>query len=87
MIREEIQVGGPHGLHARPAARLVQEAAKFQSRLRLYRGEKVADVKSILEVMSLAARPGERIILEAEGPDEKEAVERLRALIRGEVPS
>ncbi|MDI3269704.1 MAG: HPr family phosphocarrier protein [Bacillota bacterium] len=87
MIREEVRVGGPHGLHARPAAQLVQEAARFESRLRLYRGERGADAKSILEVMSLAARPGETVILEAEGPDEKEAVARLKPLIKGEAPS
>lgn len=74
VIRDEL------GLHARPAARLAQAAQGFESEILLYGGQGVADAKSILDILSLAAGFGSRLTLECRGEDAQEAAEALRLL-------
>jgi phosphotransferase system HPr (HPr) family protein len=69
------------GLHARPARRLVQTAAQFQSQIRIEQGEKVANAKSILGVLKLGATCGETIVVRAEGEDAEKAVQTLSDLV------
>ena len=70
------------GLHARPAALFVQQAAGFSSAIRLTCGERTADGKSILGVLQLGASAGSTVEIHAEGEDAEEAVEALAAFIR-----
>ena len=70
------------GLHARAAARWVQVASRFQSRLTLSKDGRTVDAKSILGVLMLAASQGERLLLSAEGADAEQAVDALAALVR-----
>jgi phosphocarrier protein len=69
------------GLHARAAARFVECANRFRSRIEVRRGETAADGKSILGILTLAAPTGTELELLADGPDEQEAVVALTALI------
>ena len=68
------------GLHARAAARFVRVASGFRSQVRVTRGARTTDGKSILGLLLLAAARGATVIIAAEGPDEGEAVEALCAL-------
>ena len=68
------------GLHARPAALLVQVAFRFKSEIRLKKDEMEANAKSILSVMMLAAEVGSFIILKADGVDEQQALEAIAQL-------
>ena len=77
MVEREIQVTNKLGLHARPAAMLVQTASKFKSEIWLKKEDIEANAKSILSVMMLAAEVGSRVIIKAEGEDEEEAIETL----------
>ena len=70
------------GLHARPAALFVQQAAGFSSTIRLSCGERTADGKSILGVLQLGASAGSRVEIRAEGDDAEAAAEALAAFIR-----
>ena len=70
------------GLHARPAALFVQQAAAFSSAIRLTCGERTADGKSILGVLQLGASVGSTVEIRAEGEDAEEAAEALAAFIR-----
>jgi phosphotransferase system HPr (HPr) family protein len=70
------------GLHARPAALFVQQAAAFSSTIRLSCGERTADGKSILGVLQLGASAGSRVEIRAEGDDAEAAVEALDTFIR-----
>ena len=68
-----------NGLHARPAHLFVQTANSFASVLRVKRpGMDVADGKSIMSVMMLAAEKGTKLELHSEGPD---CHEQIRAMI------
>jgi phosphotransferase system HPr (HPr) family protein len=69
-----ITILDPVGLHARPAAVLVQTAGRYQARVRLVHGEKRADARSIIQLLSLGVRQGSAILVTAEGTDEEEAL-------------
>ena len=82
MITREVTLTNMLGLHARAAARLVQLACRFQSRITLSKDGRTVDAKSILGVLMLAGSPGESLHLCAEGTDAQEAIEALSSLIR-----
>ena len=70
------------GLHARPASMFVQTAAKFSSDIEVVHGEKTANAKSILTVLTLGVQKGAEITITAEGPDAEEALADLEQLVR-----
>lgn len=70
------------GLHARPAARLAQEAQKFHSAIFLVADSQQVDAKSILDILTLAAPRGCGLTIRASGDDAREAVERITGLFR-----
>ena len=69
------------GLHARPATRLVQTAARFQASIQLKFGDKVANAKSIVGVLKLGAEMGDTLVLRTEGEDAEEALKTLSELV------
>lgn len=83
MIEKTVKIINPLGLHARAAAQLVRLAGKFKSRIKLVRtdNEVMADAKSILSVLTLAASRGTQLKLTVEGADETEAANSLEELI------
>lgn len=76
----EVVVSNSQGLHARPADALAREARKWQSRIELVADSQRADGKSILELLTLAAEAGTRLVVEATGPDAREALEAIGGL-------
>ena len=76
----DLEITNKTGLHARPAALLVQEANKFKSKITVRKGEKEVNAKSILGVLTLVASRGTRVTVNAEGEDELEALEALKTL-------
>ncbi|MGB7923936.1 MAG: HPr family phosphocarrier protein [Pyrinomonadaceae bacterium] len=76
MVERRVKITNRLGLHARAAAQLVRTANRFKSVLRLERidGSAVADAKSILSVLMLAAAHGTELRATAEGADETEAM-------------
>lgn len=68
-----VRVPWEEGLHARPAARIVAVARRFQSTVRLRLGSGVAEAGSILSLMILCATLNSAVIIEASGDDEQEA--------------
>jgi phosphotransferase system HPr (HPr) family protein len=61
------------GLHLRHAATLVKLTRLFRSSIRLKYGSKIADLRSILSIISLCATMGTALDIEAVGEDEVEA--------------
>ncbi len=80
MVERKVEVTNRLGLHARPAAMLVQKANKFKSEINLQKEDLEVNAKSILSVMALAAEMGSFVIIRAEGEDEAKAVEELAKL-------
>ena len=81
MIQKTVVVTNRLGIHARPAALLVQGASRFKADVFLSKGEvQRINGKSIMGVMMLAAEQGAEILIETEGEDATEAAEALGAL-------
>jgi phosphocarrier protein HPr len=70
------------GLHARAAAKFVHTAGGFRSHIRVARGEREVDGKSIMGLLLLAAAQGSAIRISADGPDERDAIAALCALVQ-----
>jgi len=89
VIREDVVIVNPLGLHARAAARFVQAAGRFRSRIVVSRDGRTADGKSILGLLALLGGQGARLTIAADGSDEQEALRALLDLVRagfGEPP-
>jgi phosphocarrier protein len=69
------------GLHARAAARFVHLAGSFTSQIRVSRGDRTMDGKSILGLLLLSASRGTVIEITADGPDEEAAIKALAELV------
>ncbi len=80
MPTRTVTVVNERGLHARPASRLAQTAGRFVSDISIRHGEVVANAKSVLGVMTLAAGVGSTLELEANGTDADAALEALADL-------
>jgi phosphocarrier protein len=76
-----VTILNPLGLHARAAARFVHTASSFAARIRVARGGREMDGKSIMGLLLLAASQGSTITISADGVDESEALAALRALV------
>ena len=77
----DVTIVNPLGLHARAAARFVHIAGKFASAIRVGRGDREIDGKSIMGLLLLSASQGTAIRITAEGPDESAAMDALCALV------
>jgi len=82
-IQVEVTVMNEEGLHARPAAMLVQALQGLECQVYLSKeeGEEV-DGKSILGVMMLAAERGSKLTVRAKGPDAREAVQCISRILK-----
>ncbi|MDQ6795931.1 MAG: HPr family phosphocarrier protein [Chloroflexota bacterium] len=67
----------PAGLHARPAARFVQVASRFASRIVVRQADREADAKSLVALLGLTIRPSSEISLVADGSDAEAALTAL----------
>jgi phosphocarrier protein len=80
-ITRDVPILNALGLHARAAARFVQTANRFQAAIRVTRGDRTVDGKSIMGILLLAAARGTVLTIAAEGPDAAAAINELCALI------
>ena len=81
-IARDFHVSNKLGIHARPAALFVKTANRFQCDVFVEKdGEKV-NGKSIMGLMMLAAGPGSKLTVSADGPDASQALAEIEALIK-----
>ncbi len=81
VVEKTVVIDNKYGLHARPAMQFVELATKFASDISLIRDDKVADAKSIMEVLMLAAEKGSELKIRADGGDAEGAVDALWRLV------
>ena len=77
MVERVIKVTNETGLHARPATMLVKECTKYKSDIKLQLGDKLAEGKSILGLMSLGLTHNDEFVIRAHGEDELMAIENI----------
>jgi len=81
--RVELTLTNEVGLHARPAASLARTVVGLAAVVRVRLGEEETDAGSVLGLMSLGARQGDRIEVSASGADADEALRRVEDLVNG----
>ncbi len=74
-------VSDPVGFHLRAAGRIVKLTKRFAAEVTIRYNGRAANAKSIMGLASLAAECGSRVDIEADGPDEGEALDALVQLI------
>jgi catabolite repression HPr-like protein len=77
MITKQIVINIPNGLEARPVALLVQVASQYECSIYVVSEEKRINAKSIMGMMSMGISTGETVTVEANGPDEQQAMENI----------
>lgn len=81
MTSKEICIKNSVGLHARPATFFIQKANTYKSSIWVECGDRRANAKSLLGVLSLAIVKDMSVTLIADGPDEDEALAGLSELV------
>ncbi|SIQ59540.1 phosphocarrier protein [Alkalispirochaeta americana] len=77
MTEKDVVVRNRAGIHARPAAMIVQAAARFSSHIEFATEHETINAKSIMGIITLGAGYQAMIRIKADGDDEEEAVEQL----------
>jgi phosphocarrier protein len=80
MTERMVTIKNRAGIHARPAALLVQTASKFASKIWLEKGGDRINAKSIMGIITLGASFGTPIRIITEGTDEEAAAAAIEAL-------
>src|SRR5207237_7046213 len=82
MLTKDFTVINKLGIHARPAALFVKTANRFNCDIFVEKdGEKV-NGKSIMGLMMLAAGPGSKLTVHAQGHDASQALAEIEMLIK-----
>jgi phosphocarrier protein len=81
-VTKEFLVSNKLGIHARPAALFVKTANRFSCEIFVEKdGEKV-NGKSIMGLMMLAAGPGSKLMVSAQGQDASQALIELEKIFK-----
>ncbi|MCK5145533.1 HPr family phosphocarrier protein [bacterium] len=72
-----------YGLHARPAAKFVELAARYDADVTLTKDGVEVNGKSIMGVLMLAAEKGQEIVLKTNGKEAEPLGDALTALLEG----
>jgi phosphocarrier protein len=85
-IGGRVVITNPIGLHARPAVKLTKLAKQFKASIYISKNSDEAwvDAKSIVRVMGLKVKAGEALLIRADGPDARQAVDALISLAKRE---
>ncbi|MPN11816.1 Phosphocarrier protein HPr [bioreactor metagenome] len=73
------------GLHARPAACVMKAAKAYQSKVRITKGDKSGNAKSIIDILSINVNCMDRVDVSCEGEDETEAMQAVLAILESEI--
>lgn len=83
MVEKSVVVTNETGLHARPAAALVQFVKAMPGEVELVKEGKVANAKSIFSVMSLGISKGTEVTVRVNGENEEANLEKVVEFIEG----
>jgi phosphocarrier protein HPr len=81
MIERRLKIQNKLGLHARPAALLVETASNYDAEVQVIKNGNTINAKSIMGVLMLAAEQGSELTFRAKGNQEKEALDAISKLL------
>ncbi len=79
-LTDDVVVVNTLGMHARPAAALVQRVLPFQSDIYICFNDNRINAKSIMGLLTLGAARGSRMKVTCSGPDAVEAMTAVKEL-------
>lgn len=77
----EVLICNRKGLHARASAKFVKCAERFDAEVSVVRDGQSVGGTSIMGLMMLAARKGDTVVVQAQGPESRQALDALIELI------
>lgn len=80
-MEQVFTVQNESGIHARPATKLVQVATSFPCEIHIETRGKQVNAKSIMGIMSLAAKKGDEFKVIAQGEKAEEALKAIGEVI------
>ncbi len=81
MVSKQTKVVNKEGFHMRPANAFIKEMAQYKSKLTFIIDGKEVNAKSIMNIMAACIKFGTELEVQADGPDEQEALDAAVALI------
>ncbi len=81
MIQHQLTIQNQLGLHTRAAAKLVDTAKRYASRIELCFRDRIVDCKSIMGVITLGAQKDHIVDIIVNGEDETEALDAIIQLV------
>ena len=76
-----VEIVNERGLHARASAKFVKLAATFDAEVTVSKEDATVDARSIMGLMMLAAGPGSKVTVHAQGHDAPQALAEIETLI------
>ncbi|RYD43525.1 MAG: HPr family phosphocarrier protein, partial [Sphingomonadales bacterium] len=81
VVEQAVTLSLPHGIHARPAARIGEVARRFEAEVHLLKGDKRGDARSTVALLALGTAVGDEIVVQARGGDAEAALAAIVALL------
>jgi phosphocarrier protein FPr len=81
VVHDRVQLANPTGIHARPAALIVQAAKDLQVDMRLRLNDREAKARSIVSLLALEAEVGDELEIIAIGRDAQKAVKEIKQIL------
>ena len=76
----KLKIENEYGIHARPAALIVKEAARYTAEIYIEKNGNRVSCKSIMGLMTIEGFPGSWVTITAKGSDAEDALDSLEAL-------
>ncbi|MBE1444496.1 HPr family phosphocarrier protein [Paenibacillus sp. OAS669] len=80
-MQKEFTIANPLGIHSRPAGDVMKKAKSFPCDVFITKAEKRVNAKSIVGVLALEMRCGDKVIVETKGEQEQEALDAIGAML------
>jgi phosphocarrier protein HPr len=80
-MQKEFAIQNPLGIHSRPAGQVMKKAKSFPCEVSLIKGVKQVNAKSIVGVLALEMRYGDKVTLITAGEQEEQALNEIGFLL------
>ncbi len=74
----KVDINSENGLHARPAGIIAKIASSFDGEVKIKKGDKEVNAKSIMSIMSLGIQKGDSIVIDVIGEGKELIEEKLK---------
>ena len=81
-LTKELTITNSKGIHARPAAMFVKAASRFACEILVEKDGETVNGRSIMGLMMLAAGPGSKLTIHAQGADARAAIDEIESILQ-----